>query len=99
MEEKKERDWGLIIIIALAILAAGYVLFALIEQQADINQLRREKAVVLVEIENEEKALKKMQKLSKETQSIDYIEKQAREKLGMVMPNETVYIDIGKNKD
>lgn len=99
METKKERDWGLIIIIAIIVVMAAYVVFALIEQQSDINQLKKERASVLLEIQNEEKALKKMQKLSKETESLDYIEKQAREKLGMVMPNETVYIDVAKNKD
>ena len=99
MEVKKERDWGLIIIIALVVLAAGYIFFALIEQQADINQLKREKQAVLEEIEKEEKDLKKMQQLSKQTQSLDYIEKQAREKLGMVRPDETVYIDIGKSEN
>ena len=99
MEVKKERDWGFIIIMALIVLAVGYVFFALIEQQGDINQLKREKQAVLEEIEKEEKALKKMQQMAKKTQSLDYIEKQAREKLGMVLPGETVYIDIGKNKN
>jgi cell division protein FtsB len=37
--------------------------------------------------------LNKMQELS---QNESYIEKQAREKLGMVKPNEKVYIDITK---
>lgn len=99
MEVKKERDWGFIIIMALIVLAVGYVFFALIEQQGDINQLKREKQAVLEEIEKEEKALKKMQQLAKKTQSLDYIEKQAREKLGMVLPGETVYIDVGKSEN
>lgn len=99
MEVKKEQDWGFIIIMALIVLAVGYVFFALIEQQGDINQLKREKQAVLEEIEKEEKALKKMQQLAKKTQSLDYIEKQAREKLGMVLPGETVYIDVGKSEN
>ena len=99
MGAQKERDWGFIIIIALIVLAAGYTFIALIEQQADINQLKKEKQAVLEEIEKEEKDLKKMQQLSKQTKSLDYIERQAREKLGMVMPDETVYIDIGKSED
>ncbi len=47
----------------------------------------------------EQKELKKVQNTLNQMDTLEFIEKQAREKLGMIKPGETVYIDLTKKKN
>ena len=69
----------------------------LIKQQLNISQYKNEIAELSSKIEVAEEELKQnkidLEQEKKNTNSPEYIEKLAREKLGMYLQNETVYID------
>ena len=73
----------------------AYVTITLFNQQKVLNTYKDNIASVEEEIEeaNEKKA--SLVSLKENANSLEYIEKIAREKLDMYMPNEKVYIDIG----
>ena len=69
----------------------------LIKQQLSIMQYRDEIDVLASKIEVAEEELtqnkKDLEQKKENTQSLEYIEQIAREKLGMYLPNERVYVD------
>ena len=72
----------------------------LIKQQLNISQYKQELKEISVKIEvADDKLNQNKQDLEEEKQNInstEYIEKLAREKLGMYLQNERVYIDSNK---
>ena len=69
----------------------------LIKQQLNISEYKNELQELSSKIEIAEEELKQnkidLEQEKKNTNSPEYIEKLAREKLGMYLPNERVYID------
>lgn len=69
----------------------------LIKQQINIKQYKDEIEILSSKIETAENELNQnkqdLEKEKQNTNSLEYIEKLAREKLGMYLPNERVYID------
>ena len=69
----------------------------LIKQQINISQYKDDIKDLSSKIEVAEKELddnkQNLEQEKKNTDSLEYIEKLAREKLGMYLPNERVYID------
>ena len=69
----------------------------LIKQQINIMQYKDEIAVLSSKIEVAEDELNQnkqdFEQEKENTKSLEYIEKLAREKLGMYLPNERVYVD------
>lgn len=69
----------------------------LIKQQINIMQYKEEIEILSSKIETAEDELKQnkqdLEQEKQNTNSLEYIEKLAREKLGMYLPNERVYID------
>lgn len=92
MRQKKKR---MRMIPALLILLLGvYLVHAYVDQTKRIAALRKEKAELAgaqVDLENEVKSLEYDYE---NRDSFEFIEKVAREKLGMVKSNEEVYVDI-----
>lgn len=73
-----------------------YVSIIFINQQKTINAYNNEQASINNKI-NEQKEYNQTLLATKENiSSPEYIEQLAREKLDMYLPNEKVYIDIGK---
>ena len=72
----------------------------LIKQQLNISQYKDEIKGLSSKIEVAESELNQnkqnLEQEKKNTDSLEYIEKLAREKLGMYLPNERVYIDSNK---
>ena len=72
----------------------------LIRQQINISQYKDDIKDLSSKIEVAEKELddnkQNLEQEKKNTDSLEYIEKLAREKLGMYLPNERVYIDSNK---
>ena len=72
----------------------------LIKQQINISQYKDDIKDLSSKIEVAEKELddnkQNLEQEKKNTDSLEYIEKLAREKLGMYLPNERVYIDSNK---
>ena len=69
----------------------------LIKQQLNISQYKDEIKEISSKIEVAESELNQnkqdLEQEKKNTDSLEYIEKLAREKLGMYLPNERVYVD------
>ena len=72
----------------------------LIKQQINISQYKDDIKDLSSKIEVAEKELddnkQNLEQENKNTDSLEYIEKLAREKLGMYLPNERVYVDSTK---
>lgn len=81
-------------IIILGILA--YFLYVVIMQQQTMANYKEEAAVIEKQKVQEEERNIELQEKKNNLNSTEYIENVAREKLGMYLPNERVYIDITK---
>ena len=92
---KKNKLFRNVLVIAFIIWAV-----ALIKQQINIMQYKDEIKVLSSKIEVAEDELnqnkKDLEEEKKNTNSPKYIEKLAREKLGMYLQNERVYVDSNK---
>ena len=73
-----------------------YILCMFISQQQTLNRYKKEVKEYDVQIEEAEETKQSLLEMKENVNSPEYIEKIAREKLGMYLPNERVYIDIGK---
>ena len=63
---------------------------------AELSVTTKALALNIEQIEND---LKKVKNTLNQMDTLEFIEKQAREKLGMIKPGETVYIDLTKKKN
>lgn len=71
-----------------------YLSYALISQQASIRVADKDISRLEEEIRAAENQLDMVEDLDAESKSDEYIEKVAREKLGLVLPDETVFVDV-----
>lgn len=91
---RKKRRRLRMIPVLLILLLSVYLVHAYVDQTKRIAALRKEKAILAgaqVDLENEVKSLEYDYE---NRDSFEFIEKVAREKLGMVKSNEEVYVDI-----
>ncbi len=92
-QEQKKPNKGIILKLAVAAFAL-YLLYSMISIQADINNKREE----LETLQEEYKAMQvKNDELQKTLDSYgtdEFIEEQARDKLGYAYPEEHFYIDV-----
>lgn len=90
-KKKKSKFW--FIIIALILLYSGYIsvnLKGLLESKKEQHADLQNK----ITLQKKQKA--ELEKQMKNVNSDEYIEKMAREELGMVKKNERVYIDVNR---
>ncbi len=73
-----------------------YVVYTFIAQQQTLNAYKAEANKYNTEIEKAKEEQEKLNETKNNINSNEYIEQIAREKLDMYLPNERVYIDIGK---
>ena len=76
-----------------------YFVYILISQQVSIGSKNKEIKALQSEIDQASAETEKLQKQVDNLQDPEYIEKIAREKLGLVRPNERVYVDANKSED
>jgi len=92
MNKRRKNSFGIFILLAIFI----YLSYIFINQQ----RLLYAKSIELNKIENkiaeEEKLNEELNREKEMIQSDEYMEKIAREKLGMVKKDERIYVDIGK---
>ena len=81
-------------IIVLAFVS--YMGYQFIAQQSEFDRLEREKDNIEDQIAYEENQNNELKERLAMCMDPTYIEKEARERLGYVYPNEKVFIDIGK---
>jgi len=70
-----------------------YAVITLISQQSEINKLKEAERQVKQRIESINKENDKLVEMINNASSAEYIEKMAREQLGLVKAGERVYID------
>lgn len=80
----------------LLCIVIGYVVSVVISQQKMLNSYNSEIKNLETQISKEKETRESLDAIKENINSTEYIEKMAREKLGMYLPNERVYIDIGK---
>ena len=73
-----------------------YVTCIFVSQQKTLNSYNKDINNYNSQIEDEKETKESLVAMKDNINSPEYIEEVAREKLGMYLPNERVYIDIGK---
>ena len=80
----------------LLVIIICYIASIFISQQKTLNMYNKEVAQYEEEIVKAEETKQSLLAMKENVNSPKYIEEIAREKLAMYLPNEKVYIDIGK---
>ena len=80
----------------VTILCLVFVVVAFITQQPELSAKKAELSSLNAEIQKAQKENEKYIKESKQVGTKEYIEKVAREELGMVKKGEIIFIDIDK---
>ncbi len=73
-----------------------YFVVTVISQQKTLNQYKSEASAYSKQLESAKDTNDELIATKDNVDSTEYIEEVAREKLDMYLPNERVYIDIGK---
>ena len=73
-----------------------YIVYILINQQLTLNDYTKTSDNLSVQIESQIANKDDLQKQKENINSLEFIEKMAREKLDMYYPNEKIYVDNGK---
>ena len=89
---KKKFKLNRIIIIGIII----YVLYVIISRQQVLSTYKKEEKNYLNLIAQEQQRNAELLEEKSNINSTEFIEESARDKLGMYLPNERVYIDISK---
>lgn len=89
---KKKLKFNRIILIGIII----YVLYVLISRQQVLSSYKKEEQNYAKLIEQEQQRNNELLAEKENINSTEFIEEIARDKLGMYLPNERVYIDISK---
>lgn len=88
---KKKKIFRKIIILLIAI----YFIFTLINQQKTLNQYSKNSQELNIQIADAEEKKEELTKQKDNVDSLEFIEKTARDMLDMYYPNERVYINQG----
>ena len=86
----------LIIINVFLVILICYATFTVINQQKTLNQYSKNKQELEEQIKEENETKEQLMANKDNVNSLEFIEKNAREYLDMYLPNEKVYIDQGK---
>lgn len=73
-----------------------YVIYTFISQQKTLNSYKTSVKYYQAQIEKKSKYQQELNETKSNITSKEYIEKVAREKLDMYLPNERVYVAIGE---
>jgi cell division protein FtsL len=92
MSRKKKSRFGIFVLMAIFI----YLSYLAVGQQRMIYAKNLENSKVESKIAVEKKTNEELKNEEKIINSDEYIEKVARDKLGMVKKDERVFVDIGK---
>lgn len=81
---------------ALFVVVGFYVICIFASQQQTLNNYKKDINQYEEQVEQAKETQSSLISMKDNVNSPEYIEEIAREKLGMYLPNERVYIDIGK---
>lgn len=83
----------------LIVIFVIYISSTLISQKSMMKKLEAKKVEKEKELEVIQSEIKEIDSEIKKSDSLEFIEKVAREELRMVKPREIIYVDKNKNKD
>ncbi len=92
-KRKKRTNRRLNILFLTSTIITVFLMFTFIGQRIKIASLNKESKLLKVEQENLEKQIDDLVKEIKEVNSLEYIEKKAREELGMIKKDENIYVN------
>lgn len=93
---KKNFDLSIFLKRFLLLGLAVYICISLISQQFDLSRLNSEEKVLDKEIAQAQKEAKELEDEKSLTNTDEYIERVARDRLGYTKKSEKVFIDINK---
>lgn len=96
-KKRKKKKFSKLKIILLGILI--YIMAIMINQNRMMSDLESKKALLTNDIHILENEIEDMNDELDNSDSLEFVEKVAREKLGMVKPREIIVIDEGKTKN
>lgn len=96
-KKRRKKRFGLFHFILLFGLI--YIIVVFWEQEKLLSELEAKKEENLLEVESLEKDIKDLEKEVEESDTLKFVEKVAREDLGMVKPRELIYIDKNKREN
>lgn len=73
-----------------------YVVYIFVGQQKTLNSYKNNEEYYISKIKEQEEYKENLMSMKENVDSTEYIEEMAREKLDMYLPNERVYVDMGK---
>ena len=89
--KKFKKPYKKVFILCISI----YVIYTLISQQKTLNAYKKEEATYAKQIQQEQKNNQELNQIKENVDSTEYIEDVARENLGMYLPHERIFYDIG----
>ena len=92
MSKRKKPSFGIFILLAIFL----YLSYVAVGQQKMLNSKNLEMSKIENKINEETKTNEELKKEKEVINSDEYIEKVAREKLGMVKKDEKVFVDLGQ---
>lgn len=96
---KRKNKKGLRLIHVFLVFLVLYVVIVLNHQRGLMKNLDSKKVVNQAEVEKLEKEIEALNKEIDSSDSLEFVEKIARNELGMVKPREIIYIDKNKPKN
>lgn len=97
--QKKKKKKGFRLIHFIILFVFIYIIVVFWKQETLLNELEAKKQENLLEVENLQKDIGNLKKEIQDSDSLKFVEKVAREELGMVKPREIIYIDKNKKKN
>ena len=87
------KNKGILIKRIILVLVIFYAMITFINQQKVLNNYNSQVNSLKLDIAEAQKKQEELNNKKENVNSLEYIEALAREKLGMYMPNEKVYVD------
>ncbi|MGI5893444.1 MAG: septum formation initiator family protein [Candidatus Merdivicinus sp.] len=96
MKVKKSKVNRIVNVAIIALI--GYVVVSLFVLQADISSRRRQLSVLEEQCQEQQLENQELDNLMERDSDFEYIVKMAREKLGLVFPEEHIFYDASGNQ-
>ncbi len=94
--KRRKKQKGLRLIHIVLLILGIYVILAITHQRSLMKDLQAKKAINQEKIETLQKEVDELNEAIEESGTLEFIEKVARDELGMVKPREIIYIDRNK---
>jgi len=95
MNKREKKRKGKIILF-LTLCGLGYFTYTFVGQEQIIHEKQSQITSINHKIDDEKSKNTELKKQKELVSSVEYVEKVAREKLGMVKPGEKIFVDVNK---